>query len=185
MKSKMKIRDWAMAMFRTKPKSGLRLRGEVRVEHRDRDGNLISTEIKKNLVVNVGLDHALDIVLSAGTQVTTWYIGLKNAGAVAATDTSASHAGWTENTSYSEANRVTWTDGGVSGQSVNNSASPAVFTSNADSQAIAGVFLISNNTKGGSTGTLFSAVDFASVKNLDTSETLTVTYTFTAADDGA
>jgi hypothetical protein len=136
-----------------------------------------------NIVVNAGLDYLLDAGLSAGTPVTTWYLGLVSATpTVAAGDTMSSHAGWTEVTAYSEANRVTWTDGGVSGQSVSNSGSPADFTINADSTDIGGAFLTSSNTKSGTTGTLYAAGAFtAGNKSLDTSDTIEVTFTATAA----
>jgi hypothetical protein len=45
---------------------------------------------------------------------------------------------------------------------------------------VGGAFLISNNTKGGSTGILFSASDFASPgdRNVVSGDTINVTYTF-------
>lgn len=136
-----------------------------------------------NIVVNAGLDYLLDAGLSGGTPITTWYLGLTSATpTVAAGNTMSSHAGWTEVTAYSEANRPAWTDGGVSSQSVSNSGSPADFTINADSTDIGGAFLTSNNTKGGTTGTLYAAGAFtAGNKSLDTSDTIEVTFTATAA----
>jgi hypothetical protein len=45
---------------------------------------------------------------------------------------------------------------------------------------VGGAFLISNNTKGGTTGILFSAADFAAPgdRSVVSGDTLTVTYTF-------
>jgi hypothetical protein len=136
-----------------------------------------------NIVVNAGLNYILDAGLSGGTPITTWYLGLTDGTpTVAAGDTSASHAGWVEVTAYDEANRLTWTDGGVSSQSVSNSGSPAVFTISTNSTDVGGAFLISNSTKGGSTGTLYAAGAFsAGDKSLDDGDTLTVTATFTGA----
>jgi hypothetical protein len=96
----------------------------------------------------------------------------------------SSHASWSEITDYSQANRVAWTGGSVASQSIDNSASPASFTINQDATVIYGAFLTSNNTKGGSTGTLWSAGDFASSKSLDNGEILEITITYTSADDG-
>ena len=137
----------------------------------------------ENIVVNQGLDHALDVALSGATQITSWFLGLTDGTpTVAAADTPASHAGWVEVTAYSETIREAWTDGGVSGQSVSNSGSVATFTINANGTTIGGAFLISLNTKGGTTGTLYAAGAFtAGDKTLDNLDTVDVTATFTAA----
>jgi hypothetical protein len=62
---------------------------------------------------------------------------------------------------------------------ITNSASPAAFTINGTT-TVGGAFLISNSTKGGTTGTLFSAADFASPgdRSVANGDTLNVTYTF-------
>lgn len=138
-----------------------------------------------NIVTNAGLDAFLDVHLSAATQITSWYLGLTaDSPTFAAGDTMASHAGWTEFTDYDEATREAWTDGGVSSQSVDNSGSPAQFTSSSDSNSTGGSFLTSDNTKSGTTGTLQAGAAFSSNKALDTGETIDVTATFTSSDDG-
>lgn len=138
-------------------------------------------DVIENIVVNAGLDHLLDVTLSGGTQDTTWFVGLTDGTpTVAAGDTLASHAGWTEVTAYDETNRVAWTDGGVSSQSVSNSGSPAVFTISTNSTTVGGAFLAGVNT--GTSGTLYAAGAFtAGDKSLDDGDTLTVTATFTSA----
>lgn len=166
-------------------KNRMRIAGTFHVRCTGPDGRLKWEESAPNLVVNAGLDYALDASLSGGSQITAWYLGLKNAGSPAAEDTMASHSGWTENTNYDETDRPAWSEGGVSSQSISNSGSPAAFSINADGQTIAGCFLTSDDTKGGTTGTLFSAANFASPKGVDEGDTLTVTYTVNAADDGA
>lgn len=144
---------------------------------------IIGTDQIENIVVNVGLDHALDVTLSAATQITSWLLGLTDGTpTVAAGDTMASHAGWVEVTAYDEGTRPAWTDGGVSGQSVSNSASQARFTISTNGTTVGGAFLTSNNVKGGTTGTLYAAGAFsAGDKTLDDNDTLDVTATFTAA----
>ena len=141
----------------------------------------------QNLVVNTGLDYLLDSGLSAGTQITSWFLLLMDGTpTVAAGDTMASHAGWAEVTAYDEAARQAWSDGGVSGQSVDNSGSPAQFTISTNGTTIGGAGLTSSSTKGGSTGTLYAGGAFsAGDKSLDDNDTLDVTATFTQADDGA
>jgi hypothetical protein len=94
----------------------------------------------------------------------------------------ASHAGWTEVTAYSQATRpvATFAAASLADPSViTNSASPAVYSINGTT-TVGGAFLTTDNTKGGTTGTLFSAADFASPgdRSVVSGDTLTVTYTF-------
>jgi hypothetical protein len=65
---------------------------------------------------------------------------------------------------------------------VTNTASPAVFNINGTA-TVGGAFLTSNDTKGGTTGTLFSAADFGAPgdRSVVNSDTLSVTYTFSLA----
>jgi len=157
--------------------------GRWQITCRDKHGNLKWTDVIENLVTNAGLNYLLDAGLSGGTQVTSWYVGLTDGTPTAAAgDTMASHAGWTEVTAYDESTRVAWSDGGVSNQSVSNSGSAAEFTISTNSTTVGGAFLVSNSTKGGTTGTLYAVGAFsAGDKQLDDSDVLTVTATFTAA----
>lgn len=152
------------------------------------DGKVKWTGSIDNLVVNSGLAYMAGTALTGVTQITTWYLGLYGAGASnnpAATDTMALHPGWTEITPYSNATRVTCTfaTATTANPSVaTNSASPASFTINATA-TVGGAFLTSNNTKGGSTGTLFSAADFSTPgdRSVVASDVLNVTYTASLA----
>lgn len=149
------------------------------------DGTVRWEAESPNLVVNVGLKDMNDKYFSGATYTATWYIGLYGPGASntpAAGDTAASHAGWTEVTPYSNATRpqATFAAATTADPSViTNSASPASFSINA-TQTVGGAFLISNNTKGGTTGVLFSASDFSSPgdRAVVSGDTLLVTYTF-------
>jgi len=149
----------------------------------DKFGRLKWVDYIENLVVNVGLDDVLDKYLKGSTYTAAHYVGLTDGTpSFAAGDTMASHAGWTEVTAYDEANRVTPTWGAVSGQSVDNSASKAVFTISANSTTIGGAFLNTADDKGGSTGTLYGGGAFtAGDKSLDDDDVLNVTITATAA----
>lgn len=152
----------------------------------DKDGNVKWQDHFENLVVNAGLNHILSSTLAAGTQITAWMVGLTAASPTpAAGDTMSSHAGWTEvHSEYSQANRPAFTPGAVSGQSVDNSASKAVF-SITGSVTVGGAFLTSNNTKNGTTGTLYSVGAFTGGNRaLINGDTLNVQCTFTQADDG-
>ena len=164
-------------------KASLGIDGHYHIRCIGPDGRVKWEDEIRNIITNAGLDHALDVTLSGGTQITTWYIGLTDGTpTVAAGDTMASHAGWAEVTGYSESVRQTWSDGGVSSQSVSNSASTADFSINATVTA-GGAFLTSDSTKSGTTGTLLSVGAFSGGdKSLTSGDTLQVTATFTAAD---
>ena len=154
----------------------------------DKDGNLKWEAQCPNLVVNGGLQDMNNKYFLGSSYTATWYIGLYGSGSTnnpAASDTMSSHAGWTEQTGYSQATRpaCSFATPTTANPSVaTNSASPAVFSINATA-TIGGAFLTSNNTKGGSTGTLYSASDFTSPgdRSVVSGDTLNVTYTLSLA----
>jgi hypothetical protein len=151
------------------------------IEHFDAQGNLLWEDTINNIVVNVGLDDILDKYYKGSTYTAAHYVGLIGTNQVpVAGDTMGSHAGWTESTAYSNANRPTLTMGSVSSQSVDNSASKASFTINGTA-TIYGAFVTTNNTKGGTTGTLVGGALFGSSRAVQNGDTLNVTITATAA----
>lgn len=133
-----------------------------------------------NIVVTVGLNKLLDATFKTGLTTPAWYVGLKGTGTPVAGDTMASHASWAELTPYSNANRPTYTPGTIAAGAVDNSASKAVFNINGTS-TIFGAFLVDNNTKGGTTGTLYGVGDFASSRPVENNDTLNVTITLTTS----
>lgn len=153
------------------------------VECFDKDGKLKWDDTIKNLVVNEGLDDALEQYFKGSAYTAAHYVGLTDGTpTVAAGDTMASHAGWTEVVAYDESVRQTLILGSVSGQSVDNSASKAVFTISGDSTTIGGAFICTDDTRGGSTGTLYGGGAFtAGDKSLDDDDVLNVTVTASAA----
>ena len=159
--------------------------GVFTVECRDKDGNVKWTAQSPNLVVNVGLEDMNNTYFTGSSYTAAWYIGLYGAGSSntpAAGDTMASHAGWTEVTDYSQTERPAAVFGAatVADPSViTNSGSPATFSIN-DTTVVGGAFLTSDDTKGGTTGILFSASDFTSPgdRSVVSGDTLNVTYTF-------
>jgi hypothetical protein len=142
----------------------------------DSSGNVKWSETKKNLITTEGLNHILNTQFHGGTQVSPWYIGLKGTGTVAAADTLASHAGWSEVTDY-DGNRKEWTEGAASSGSMTNSSS-VDFSINGTA-TVAGAFLSSVAT--GTSGTLYGVVDFASSRSVLSGDTLQVTVTVTAS----
>jgi hypothetical protein len=145
------------------------------------DGNLKWVESFKNMVVTEGLNAYITNTLKTIPGSVAWYVGLKGTGSFALGDIMSSHAGWSELTPYSDANRPAFTPGTVSAGSVDNSASKAVFNINATS-TIYGAFMSSNNTKGGTTGTLLGGNDFAASRAVQDGDTLNVTVTCSIAN---
>ena len=142
------------------------------------DGKLKWREEFDNIVVTTGLNILLDSTIKTGVSSPTWYVGLKGMGTMIAGDTMASHSGWSEIVPYSDANRPAFTSGSISAGAVDNSASKAVFNINATS-TVYGCFLANNNTKSGTTGTLYGGGDFASSRAVVNGDTLNVTITLT------
>ena len=163
-------------------------KGVYKIQCHDKDGNLKWEDTAPNLVVNGGLQDMNAKYFTGSSYTAAWYLGLYGAAASnnpAASDTMSSHAGWTEVTAYSQSTRPACTFGTptTANPSVaTNSASPATFSINATT-TVGGAFLTSNNTKGGSTGTLYSAADFSSPgdRSVVSGDTLSVTYTLSLA----
>ena len=152
------------------------------VECFDSEGNLKWHEKIYNTVVNVGLDDVLDKYFKGSTYSAAFYVGLTDGTpTVAAADTMSSHAGWTEITAYSEATREALTLGTVSSQSVDNSASKASYSINGTA-TVGGVFITTDSTKSGTSGTLYGGGAFTGGdKPVTSGDTLNVTVTLTAA----
>ena len=162
-----------------------RAHGQYSLECRDSEGNLKWVMDGKNLVVNEGLQDMNTQYFKGVSYSATWYIGLYGAASSndpTANDTAATHPGFTEIVPYSNATRPAATFGTASTADpsiISNTASPAGFTINATA-TVGGAFLISDNTKSGTAGVLFSASDFAAPgdRTVASGDTLNVTYTF-------
>lgn len=135
-----------------------------------------------NLCVDEGLNSLLNVYFDAATQINAWYMGLFEgnytpvAGVTAATIASAA----TETTAYNETTRPAFSPAAASAKAITNSASVGTFTFNA-TKTIYGAFLISDNTKSGTSGTLFSAAKFSAAKSVVSGDQLLLTYTFNAS----
>jgi hypothetical protein len=153
------------------------VRGVYTVECIGSDGSVKWTDTIDNLVTTAGKNALLDTYLGGGTGITPALGLIDSTGwsAVSASDTMASHPGWTESTAYSNATRPAPSFGSASAGSKTSSAT--TFNINA-SATIKGCFLTSQNTKGGTTGTLYSAGLFpGGDKPLGSGDTLNITYT--------
>jgi len=150
----------------------------------DKDGKLKWEEKNPNLVVNEGLEDMNDKYFSGSAYTAAWYLGLitgpGSGTTIAAADTLASHAGWTEYSDYT-GNRQAVTFGGATladPSVIDNSGAPNAFVITAPGGTVAGAFLTDVAT--GTGGILFSASDFQSPGDrvVVAGDTLNVTYTF-------
>jgi len=135
------------------------------------DGTEKWRETIHNLVTTAGKNDIIDKYFKGSSYTAAWYLGLKGTGSAAAGDTLASHGGWSEVTPYS-GNRPSIAFGSTSGGS--NTATAVSYTINATA-TVAGAFICTANT--GTSGTLYSAGDFAASRSVASGDTLNVTPT--------
>ncbi len=159
--------------------------GVFTVACHDKDGNLKWEESVHNLVVNEGLQYMNTEFFKGSGYSAAWYLGLVtgpgSGNTYGAGNTMASHVGWTEDTNYS-GNRKAMTFGTATTADpsvISNTASPAQFTMNGTT-TVAGAFLTTDVTKGGTSGTLFSVANFQSPgdRSVVSGDVLSVTYQF-------
>lgn len=151
------------------------VKGVFKVVCKAADGSIRWEDDLSNLVVTVGKNDLLDQYFRGSAYTAAFFVGLKVAGTISAADTMASKA-WSEITDYSNATRPVFTAAVPAAGSTDNSVAPAVFNINGTA-TVGGCFITTNNVKGGTTGTLFSATDFAVARAVLNGDTLTVTYT--------
>lgn len=162
--------------------ASLHLGGVFHVEQY-RAGVLVDEWDSKNVVTDEGINHALNVVFNAATQVSTWYLGVfvNNYTPVAA-DTAATFPGSAgeATTQYSEGSRPTYVEATSTAKSISNVANKATFTFTSDC-TVYGALLSSNATKGGTSGVLMCASKFSTSKAITAGDTLLVTYTINGA----
>lgn len=158
-----------------------RVRGVFHCVCTGADGAVRWEESIGNLVMTAGKVDMLAKYFAGSAYTASWNIGLKGSGTAAAADTMASHAAWSEYTAYSQSTRPAFGTPSASANGANGqvTAAASVFTVNGAGGTVAGMFLCSNNTIGGTTGTLFAATDFTAARTVAAGDTLSVTYTLT------
>jgi hypothetical protein len=155
----------------------LSFKGSIISEHW-RAGRLLKTYKLNNGITNAGKNYILAAGFQAGAQLANWYMGLiDSAGfaALAATDTMLSHPGWATWLNYSEATRQQVLTQAVAAQQV-TSAAPHVFTMTA-AGTLKGIFIVSDATKGGTAGTLWSTALYGVPPVVNNGDIIRNTYT--------
>jgi hypothetical protein len=194
------VGDSAIATLQTGAISteGMGIHGYYHVLGHDKDGNLMWEENFPNLVNAVGKQLMLDTLLrTSGTYTTVGpYLGLLNSGGTFAQgDTFASHTGWTEFISYTVLTvaqrglatfNASTNNGAASPSNIVTCAANAITYAITGTGTVGGCFLLTGPSATASfanttLGTLYSAGNFTSAKAVSSGDTLTVTYSTTAA----
>jgi len=162
----------------------MELHGHYHVVCHGPDGNVKWEEPIDNVVTTVSKNVTITGALTNADQGIS-YMGLKGTGTAAVGDTQASHGAWLEvgatNAPTYTSPRKTPTFGTASAGAI--SPTVAQVFAMTSSGTVAGCFINVGGTSviDSTTGTLFSAGDFASAKTVTSGDTLTVSYTATAA----
>lgn len=136
-----------------------------------------------NLVVTEGLAHILNTALGTKAKTANYYLALfSGATAPAANWTAANFASvaaeivsMTEG--YTNATRPVWTPTETSGNSIDNMTSAASVTiATASTLNVTGAAMLSNPTKGGTTGVLVSATKYATARTFQSGDIYEVGY---------
>ena len=136
-----------------------------------------------NLVVTEGLAHILNTALGAKAKTANYYLALfSGATAPAANWTAANFASvvseivsMTEG--YTNATRPVWTPTEATGNSIDNMTSAASVTiATASTLNVTGAAMLSNPTKGGTTGVLVSATKYATARTFQSGDIYEVGY---------
>lgn len=157
--------------------------GVYHVECLDKDGNLKWEGSMHNLVVDEGLQDMNSKYFKGAAYTAAFYIGLITGPASGttydATDSLASHAGWTEFTGYTGSRKAvtfgTATD--ASPSVINSTGAPSSFAITGTA-VVAGAFICT--VASGTSGVLFSEADFDAPgdRSVVNGDTLNVSYSF-------
>ncbi|MHA3112884.1 phage tail fiber protein [Acinetobacter sp. ANC 4193] len=159
------------------PRQGVIAKGKY--YDRINDGEWSCTD---NLVVTEGLTHMLNVALGSTAKPAGYYLALFSG-------TTAPAANWTAATfpsvaqevislteGYADETRPVWTPGKAANGSISNSAAASLVITTATALNVTGLALLTNNTRGGTSGVLVSATKFASARSFQNGDVYQIGY---------
>jgi hypothetical protein len=153
----------------------------VRILRKNGDIEYPEFAITRNGICDAGFNDMLGVYFHVDTQASAWYALLIAASpTLSASDTIASHSGWTEVTAYSNSTRVAIPFNASASKSIANTTT-ANFNINADGTVVSGIGVVNNSTKGGTSGKLWATGLFGSAVTLNNGDVLQITYQMSLA----
>lgn len=136
-----------------------------------------------NLLTDEGLTHMLAVVLGGSAKISQWYLALYSGAISPAAGWTAANFAATANEivsgteGYSETTRRLFQPGAATANTIDNTANKGSFTIvTASSLTVQGAALLSDNTKGSTSGTLVSATRFTTPRVLQNTDVYNVGY---------
>jgi hypothetical protein len=125
-------------------------------------------DVECNIIPQVGVNHIASLLRGSGaTPISSWFMGLFEGNYVPTSGVTAADLPGVvgESGAYSESSRPAWNHQYDGVSVIDNTASLATFTMDADKR-IYGAFIVSSNTKQGNGGVLLSIARFATPRDL-------------------
>ncbi len=161
---------------------GIQFKGEY--FHRVNGGEW---EHADNLVVNEGISHILNVALGGKAKTAKYYLALfSGSTAPSPTWTAANFAAVASEIvsgteGYTNATRPEWTPVDTNGNSIDNMAAAAQLTiATTGTLTVTGAALLTNSTKGGTTGTLISASKYPVARTFQNGDIYEIGYRLSA-----
>jgi len=142
-----------------------------------KDGEVVDSSVEHNLLPQQSIDHISSLIRGAGaTPISSWYIGVFESNYVPDASVTAADLQTTvgESQAYDETERQAWTNAYDGTSLISNASSVAEFTMSS-TKTIYGAFIVSNATKGSTSGILLSLARFSTAKSVDDGSVLRVT----------
>ena len=159
------------------PRQGVIAKGKY--YDRINDGEWSCTD---NLVVSEGLTHILSVALGSTAKPAGYYLALfGGATAPAANWTAATFPSVAQEITsltegYADATRPVWVPGAAANRSISNSVAASLTITTATTLSVTGLALLTNNTRGGTSGVLVSATKFASTRSFQNGDVYQIGY---------